>query len=309
MIRRLLLAALALAMIMPAGQAAAEGGLTVSPASTEVIINPGVDQVEFDITVTNNDPVTVTARLQAVNFKALDENGGVAFAGLENDEVETKYSLSSWLGFSKDVVTLEPGKSETIKAYIDNRDSLSPGGHYGAVIVTPLNPDSGGDKNQVEIVPATAALVLAKKIGGESYGMQLDYISFERSMLGLPKKADLRFQNTGNIHVVPRGTITIYGPNGQAVQKALINTDSGVVLPETFRKYENDFMSLSRAFWPGRYRAEIAWRYDGQADFTITEVYLWHSGWGVWLLGLIIAAIVIVLWITRSKRGKKTAKP
>jgi hypothetical protein len=309
MLRKLLLVALVLATLLPAERASAEGGITVSPASTEVIINQGVDQVEFDIIITNNDPVTMTARLQAVNFRALDENGGVAFAGLDSSDVETKYSLSSWLGFSKDVVTLEPGKSETIKAIIDNRDSLGPGGHYGAIVVAPINPDKATNNNQVEIVPATAALVLVKKLGGEIYDLKIDNVSFEKSFLRLPSIANIRFQNAGNIHVVPRGTITIYDPKGQAVQKALINTDSGVTLPETFRKYSSNFMTLDKAIWPGRYRAEIAWRYDGQPDFTITEIYLWHIGWGMALLPLLLIIVGLALWISRRKRGKNSIKP
>ncbi len=308
MLRKVLCAAVALAVLLPASVAHADGGLTVSPASTEVQVNQGVDQAEFEITVTNRDTTTITARLQAVNFRALDENGGVAFAGLETSDIETKYGLSSWLGFSKDVVTLEPGATETVKAIIDNRDSLSPGGHYGAIVVTPLNPDRELDSNEVEIVPATAALVLAKKLGGERYVMQLESFSFDRPFFGLPTTATLRFQNSGNIHVVPRGTISVYAPNGQAVQKALINTDSGTILPESFRRFTSTFMPLGRSFWPGRYRAEIAWRYDGQKDFTITETTFWHSGWGLWLLLPLGVIVVGWLWISRRKRPKKAAR-
>jgi hypothetical protein len=283
----------------------ANGGVTIAPASQEVVLAPDADETSFELRLTNRDTSDVTLRLRAVDFNALDESGGVAFVGLKPGENETKYGLTNWLRFATETVTVVSGQTEVIQVAIDNRDDLEPGGHYGAVIAVPVDPANPSATPEVDILPATAALVLLKKMGGERYGLSLDRTELTTSFWQLPTRIGLRFQNTGNIHVVPRGTVTIRGPGGQDVAKALINETSATVLPETFRKIQSSFMLLERAFWPGRYEAEIRWRYDGSEEVRQEIITFWHIGQGVYIVGAIAAVSTAVLWITHRKRQKK----
>lgn len=296
-------------LFLPSPPVRAAGGVTIGPAMKEVTIAPQDDEVTFELTLRNNNETTVTAHLRALDFKALDESGGVAFTGLRADENSAQYGLSSWLTFNKDTVVIAPGQTEKVTAIVTNRDSLGPGGHYGAIVVTPDKSEDAVDANRVEILPALSTLVLAKKLGGERYDLKLNSTSFDKSGLSFPGKVTLRFQNDGNVHVVPRGTVIIRDPLGKEVSKTNINADSGVILPQSFRKYPNNLSSLARAWLPGRYQVEINWRYDGKEETTSTSASFWYIGWGAYLLVLAMLIIVGCLWITGRKRSRNSVGP
>lgn len=306
--RKYLAVLLAASVLFAPASASAAGGFTISPANQEVILAEGAEETSFELSLTNRDNAEVMLRLKVVDFKALDESGGIAFLGLKANQTETRYGLTAWLRFSADSVSVAPGETEKVVVTIDNRDSLSPGGHYGAVVAVPVDPANPAAMPEVDILPATAALVLLKKQGGEQYGLNLDSAALARSGWGMPSSISLRFQNTGNIHVVPRGTVAVRGPGGQEVSKAIINETSGVVLPETFRKLTTGFMVLRRPFWPGRYQAVINWRYDGREQSSQQIISFWYMGFGIYLFGAVSLLFVAILWITLRKSSKKHSK-
>lgn len=291
---------LLLVSLLPAATVQAAGGMTIAPASQEVVLTAEAEVSTFELELTNRDNQAQTLRLRAVNFVALDEAGGIAFAGLKAGESETKYGLTSWLSFEKDVVTVAPGQTEKVRITIDNRADLSPGGHYGAVVATPSDPDGITDNSKVDIVPATASLVLLKKLGGEQYSLRLDRTELERTRFGLPGGVSLRFQNTGNVHVVPRGTVTIFQPGGKTIAKGNINEASGAILPETFRTYKVPLTSLAKGFWPGQYQVEVSWRFDGTDQVQESVVKFYYFGKIFYLLLLLLCIILICYVVLKT---------
>ncbi len=279
----------------------AASGIGIAPAIQEVELRESDEQVSFSVTIANTTELATEFKLSTLDFGALDESGGVAFLGRTGQETTT-YGLSKWMSLDKTQVRLEPGKTEEVRVTIKNEDSLSPGGHYGAVVVSStkvgqLNTES------VETLPAASTLVLLKKYGGETLELELDSIKANNSLVSLPSSADLRFHNVGNTHVVPRGTTTLTGPFNSIVSRGVINEASGYILPDTYRIYDTPFQSVSQPWLPGRYTLKTEWRFDGKEQTTITTTHYWYLGKvGVGVLILISSAIVLYMFILYRKR-------
>lgn len=250
-------------------------GITVSPAFQEVILDQEDKEKNFVVSVANDTDDIVTLRLSVFDFGSLDESGGVAFLGVSGD-LEKKYSLASWMRPEKDVLTLAPGEIGKVRVTIENRDTLGPGGHYGALTFKTENTakknqgESAGDTVSVQQLFST--LIFVKKVGGEIYHLELKASEYQSAIVKFQDLLSLRFENNGNVHLVPRGVVTVMDPFGRIVKKGIINQESALILPETLRVYPVRLSTLAASFIPGRYTMDIAYRYDGKDDFTTTSL-------------------------------------
>lgn len=253
--------------INPAEAQDAQPGFSINPFYQSIDIQRDQQSVPFSVKLKNTTSVPAVFRVTILDFGTLDESGGVAFLGASDN---LKYGLASWVKLPNDTLVLAPGEEQTVSGTIENRESLSPGGHYGAVFFK-IEDNSGnmadGQKDAIAFNPSMASLLFVRKIGGEIYALNLDSFDFARNIFIQPDKLSLRFQNPGNVHIVPRGTAEVFDPLGRLIAKSIVNSDSGIILPETFRMFSAKFMSIAPAFIPGRYTMLINYRYDGKADF------------------------------------------
>ena len=279
---------------------------SINPFYQNIDIQKGQTSVPFSVKIKNNTTSPAVFRISVLDFGSLDESGGVAFLGASDN---LKYGLASWIVLSNDTLVLKPSEEQTVTGTIENKESLSPGGHYGAVFFKIDDGDGSIDsgKDAVTFNPSLASLLFVRKIGGETYGLNLDSFNFAKNLFVLPDEMWLRFQNTGNVHVVPRGTVEIFDPLGRSVAKNIVNDGSGIILPESFRVFTDKFMPISPALIPGRYKVLINYRYDGQTDFTP----VWTSFFFMPLdfIGLLVVlAGIIFVGRSRLKKRKNKAK-
>ena len=313
-LRSALAVGLALAAVwctVPA-HAHALSGITVAPALNNVILQPDDAEKTLLISVTNNNQTTQTVKLSGLDFGTLDESGGLAFINQKVDSRQTKYGLTSWLQFDTDTLTLEPGQKKDAAVNIINKESLAPGGHYAAVVVTPVKDNTTNDR--VNLVPSTSALILLRKNGGVVEDLRLVQTDVQGAgRFKFPTSVTLRFQNAGNVHLVPRGLVTVTDTLGHTLAKGIINEDSGFILPETFRKFPVALGRLEGRTWPGQYKINVTWRYDGsQATHqSVVKFYYFVNFWYLFFGIACIALICFVVLKTRPwrkviHRGRKT---
>lgn len=229
----------------------AAGGLSIGPFLQEVTLKEGQTESSFTVTVTNTTSTELPLRLSVVDFGAADETGGINFLP-SADNLERRYGLASWMRLEKDVLVLKAGTAQQVKVTVDNRESLSPGGHYGAVLFRLDTSSSTGEiQPKVNFTKAVSTLVLAKKLGGEKRSMTLSSATWSGPPLFLPSEVKLRFLNNGNIHAVPTGDVTITDAFGRILSKGPINAASTIILPESVRVYPVK-LAEQRALWlPG----------------------------------------------------------
>ena len=278
-------------------------GVVVSPPFAEVKIEKNDQEKSFDLVLQNNTTGSLNFELSVLDFGSLDESGGVAFLTVEKDELERKYSLASWISLEKNRISIDPGKTETVKVTILNKDSLVPGGHYGSVLATvKSNPGERGDL--IGLNQSLASLIYVLKTGGEKYRLDFKSLEIKRRPWDLPSSLNLRFENSGNVHITPRGKVEV-SKNGKTVALGIINAESGKILPESFRVFGVPVSRISKWVWPGRYQLKVSYRYDGKDDFSeykTSFVYFGIEGAILIISSLTIVFLVIkILWIKRLK--------
>lgn len=306
-LRRWLVGILAMAL-WPAAAGASDTGLAVSPAFAEVKVASGAPSAGYTLQIVNHNPVDQNFVLSVVDFGALDESGGVAFLGAPASELEHKYGLASWLSVEKNTVFVAAGQTVAVKVSVDNRESLAPGGHYGAVLATAVNEPGTPASARVGVKQVLSSLVLVTKDGGANADLRLVSQEAPGSWWSLPNTVTQRFQNTGNIHVVPRGVIELKDPAGRVVKRAAINDGSQMILPESFRQYKSSLLNLKAAVLPGRYTLVSTYRYDGIESTAKLETSFWYAGKiVVWIVGLgaLVTTLGLAWWLWIRPRRKK----
>ncbi len=293
-----LLLAGGLSILMALPVRAASQGFIISPAFQSVILTAGQTHTQYALQLTNSTPTDQNFRLSAVDFGSLDESGGVAFLGIPTSELEHRYGLAAWMKLGTNTVFVAAAKSVQVIVTIDNRASLAPGGHYGAILataVTDTGKDTAGDP-RVNLRQVLSSLVLLTKDGGINAELKLTSQSVNRSGLRMPSATSQRFQNTGNVHLVPRGTVVIKDPAGRVVSRGALNDGSGTILPESFRRYDTPLMSIGAPWLPGRYQAVTTYRYDGTEQTKTLATSFWYVGQGiVWIAA--VAVVGCVGWL------------
>jgi hypothetical protein len=297
----LLLASYMLLFTIPIASATSTGGVTIEPAFQEVVIKPQDKSKEFEFKLTNHTSTNQTFNLGVVDFGTLDETGGVAFIGLTDPVTDYKYGLASWMKLSEDRVSVEPEQTESIIVTIDNRESLSPGGHYGAILVRPDSPEDQVGGDQVGISQVASALVFVKKTGGEIYQLQLKSVKNKHSLFSIDQKVGIEFLNTGNVHLVPRGIAQIKDPKGRVISERIINNESGVILPESVRQYNLNLVKQANSWLPGKYQLIVQYRFDGNSAFLTTTTDFIYLGKAAKPLILLIITSVLMVYIFRKQ--------
>ena len=293
------------AQVLAAGRNTA-GGVSLSPFEQQISLAPTDIAKSFNLTITNHTASLQELDLTSQDFGSLNDTGGVLLEG--SNTYSQKYGLVSWLTLGADMVVLQPNESRDVLVTINNRSSLQPGGHYGAVVasVNSLNDQSG---NHVVINQKILSLVLVDKIGGEHYNLSLKNITQNGNWLHLPNDIRLRFQNPGNVHVIPRGLVKLKSPTGKVLAQGVINDESAYILPESFREIYVALKPVGKAAaLPGLYHVEVDYRYDGINLYAKKSYAVRYIDLKLYAGLVVIISLAGYLFLRRKKlRRKKSA--
>lgn len=284
------------------------GGLTISPSLKELIIGPGLLEAKTTISVRNDTGKDLMATIRLVDFESLDEFGGVSLGQV--GAAPSAYSLAKWMSLPNgESVRLPNNQTIEIPVAIRNDDDLSPGGHYGAAIVSVVN-DEATVANEVSFKQELASLLFVKKTGGETYGIVLETIE-PKNLPDIPASVTLKFKSTGNVHVIPRGYIEITDPRGNLIAKGIINPESTLVLPDKSRQFVTIMQPVAEAKLKGEYKITAYYRYDGMKDFEAKSITFkrgtaFVSTGIILLVGLLITGVTA--WVLKKKKFKKAKK-
>ena len=181
--------------------------ITIEPALQEVVIDQEQRKTVL-IVLENTTSVGQRYTIRLGDFGSLDESGGVAFLGSGDPR---DYQDATWMEAGVNDIVVAPGSKSQLDVTIKNDDNFSPGGHYGAVLFerAALEGDAPSDVTEVAINQVFSALIYVRKIGGEIFALSLVNHDYRKSFWRLPEMVTLRFENTGNVHAVPRGTVRI----------------------------------------------------------------------------------------------------
>jgi hypothetical protein len=242
-------------------------GITLSPAIVKAEVAQNEPQHRLEFKISNNENSAKIINISTADFNTLDESGGLVFVGTNPTQIQKKYGLATWLTLPQTTVTIQPKQTVDITAFILNQPSLAPGGHYGALMLALADNAGPSSKNKVSIHPIASSLLFINKEGGDIHKLSLSNVYISHSIFSLPDSVTLRFHNDGNTHLIPRGVVTVSDSGGKLISKGIINENSGIILPQTNRRYSVPLTKVATATTPGKYKVEVDFRFDGYDQF------------------------------------------
>ena len=273
-------------------------GITVNPAVNRVSIAHGQTEADIKIGVTNNTKEAVDLSISAVDFKSLNDCGGLAFIGAQSSQLGNKHGLTNWIVFPSPSIHLDPGQNQALPITIQNRDDLPPGGHYAAVLFKAVNPSANIGATHVPINQVVSSLVFLQKLGGEKYAIGLAKPHIPTSWFRMPTNINLFFTNIGNIQEVPYGLVTITDPFGTEVSRGQANVDQSLVLPDSTRLIRVPLIKTSRAWYTGIYHVQVAYRSDGITNYQHVKSSFYYVNFV--FFGLVILIILVFGIVVRK---------
>lgn len=227
-------------------RAATKGTLEVAPAFIDVTLAQPGEEKKIPITYINHSDRSVRLQLLTIDLKQKDSNGIPSFINESGNSLS--YSLSSFLRLETESVNVDPNEKRIVNVSALNRENLSPGGHYAAIIarVTSDEPTAG----KTTVLPSVSTTILLRKSGGESFNLSLKSSNWPSGwfVFGYPSVVSLEFQNEGNIHLIPYGRVEINDLFGRMLYKGVINENSLYVFPETRRFITANLRPIEQSF-------------------------------------------------------------
>jgi hypothetical protein len=276
----------------------------VTPYAQEVAIGPNDLTKQIKVEIQNNTAYEGVFQISVVDFGTLDDTGGVLFAGTKGVQLNADYALSKWLQPEKSQITLAKGEKQNILVTVHNDQELKPGGHYAAIVLSGMAVTDGRQNNQVSLSESLSSLIFLRKTGGEVYNLHLDRIDANNALFKLPTKVTLRFKNDGNVHIVPRGIVSIKENSSVTLKKGVINTNSLMILPQTTRLIDVDLMQQTKpGLLPGFYSIQVDYRYDGY-DTVATKIqrisYLYIPAY-IFAISVLLVTAGVTYYYIRKK--------
>ena len=263
------------------------GDFVLDQGKTEVALAPG-EKSQSQISVTNRSENPIVFRVSVEDFtgsKSSEQN--LVFMG----EQRSPYSLKDYLKPEISQFTLAHGEKITLPVAINIPSNASPGGLYGAVIITAQPSTAAQAGSNIQVVSRLASLFFVRIKGEAQVGGGLKSFSIARTVSDRPEvDFSLLYENTGNIFIAPSGRIAITNLIGRSVGQ--IDIPGFYVMPDSVRqlkmKFKNDFMF-------GYYRAELRLDrgYGNQADKQ--SIGFWILPWKLTLA--LLAALALAVWI------------
>lgn len=277
--------------------------LELSPAYVDVSLGKDDVQKSIELTFTNKSTKPISLELFPIDFKQADDTGVYGFLG--QDAGSYSYSLASFLSFETNRLDLDPGQKHIFTVVVKNRQDLSPGGHYAAVVARQIS--DAEPSSAATIAPAVSSMIFLEKKGGERYNLSLKSLDWPRFpvVFSYPGQVMLTFQNEGNVHVMPYGRVAIKDMFGRVLAVGSINESSLRVLPETRRIIPVLIRRLAASF-PISFNIIEVNGYDSSknTNFTYSDSFVYiHPLFLVAVFALIIAVFFLVRYKRRQKKA------
>jgi LPXTG-motif cell wall-anchored protein len=247
----------------------------------------------------------LSLELSAQDFTELEESYRISFLEAK-DAANYKYSLSSWISFENKNLELSPGEEKSVKVFID-KNRITLGGHYASILAKVKQTES--DK-KININPVLSSLLFVRaSTGREIERGQINSVKPQRSGLGFPAKMVLKFQNEGNVYVVPYGEIDIKNLRGKTVAKGVINEGSLASLPESIRRFEVELSRQDKILLPSFYTVETKLHFGKTNKELVYRDYFFSEGsFSFVVIGLILVVIIIFIYLLRKRKKSNELK-
>lgn len=262
--------------------------LGVTPAITEIVLEPGKQKAKL-ITVTNvtNEPVPVKGTIASMMpYETVKEADRKIF------------DASSWLHLSETEFILQPKQQKQITITASAPEKAAPGGHYATVFFQPAVASESTASNAAYI--GSKVGVLAFMIVKGDIKEQLAITSFSGGgfirQKG-PVTLSLSLQNSGNVHLLPVGSIEIFDFFGKKLDT--LPLPAAITLPKTTKTITLEWDNKG---YLGFFTARAGIKYGTRNIELVERIGVLIAPW-LWaaILALVGGAAGFVLWRWRGR--------
>jgi len=217
-------------------------GLEVSPPSQELKASP--DSVVYvKAKIRNKGTETINIKVRIEDFTASGQEGQVA---LVDKGVE---SLAKWAVLDVDTFTLKPFEYRDVTASISLPSTVA-GGLYGSFVFSVDGGNAG--PNAASLSQELASLFLIKVSGPVNEEMIMSEFSAPVFSEFGPVNLNMKFINTGNVHLKPFGLVNVRNIFGKTVKDIVVRGETNI-FPGASRYIR---VSFDNGFLIGPYTAQ-----------------------------------------------------
>jgi hypothetical protein len=273
----------------------------LEPAKQELFLNPG-DSVTQDLYVTDRTPGVTTFKIETDDIKGSNDANTPVIV-LNSDE-KGPYSGKDFISYDSPQFTLSFGQRATIPVTITIPKTASPGGYYSAVLVSNapavIAQAASSTISNAIIISRLGTLFFIRVNGQADVTGQLQDFRIGGASKSFydsgPFTFEVLFNNSGNVHLVPYGVISIKNLLGREV--AQVPVDAYYSLPQSLR-YRDVTWNQIALF--GRYTATLTLN-RGYGNITDTKtIAFWVIPWK-FLLGAFALIFVLIFCVSLFMR-------
>jgi len=270
-----------------------EGDIVVGPGKTELWLSPG-DTVVREILISNRSGGPRIINISVEDFQGSKTAGGtIEFLGGEKGP----YSLIDYVKPELEKIILTHGQRLRLPITVSIPETAEPGGLYGAVMISAsteeeaevVEPDKAGTK--MKVITRVASLFFVR-VKGEVFeaGVLHDFKADKQFYEKGPVAFKILFENTGNVHLSPYGSIDIKNILGANIGQ--VDVDPWFVMPKSVRTRE---VKWNSNFLFGRYTAVLTLN-RGYNDIVDTKEFsFWVIPWKIVLIGVV--GLILIIWL------------
>jgi len=286
--------------------------LAYSPPIIELTLDPG--ESFTDIIKLENRATTTQIFYPAVyDFLPTRETGGQEF--IPSSESDTTYSLSKWITFPSEPITLRPKEGDARQFTITVPKNALAGGRYAALFFDSKVPEQI-DTTGAKIQTRTGPILLVTVTGEVKESLKSVEFTTDKSFYeSTPVNIVSRIQNDGTVHLKPIGQVTLKNMFGKVVDNLPVNETLSNILPNSTRKYDLTWKPEGKLLI-GKYQAVLNLTYGTDVKKnTIDVVSFWIIPWKLIVIALLSIAILFVLiklllkkynrWVVSKSDGNK----
>lgn len=281
------------------------GDFVLEPGKIEVFLNPG-ETAQRTISVINRINRKVDFKVEVEDFIGSDNpQAPVILLG----EDKSPYSFKDNLIPESDEFSLGFGQKIELPVQITVPVDAQPGGFYSSVIISsmPASPDAPGGQAGAKIISRVGVLFFVRVNGPVDQSGQLNdfrILGGDSFMQKGPVTFEILFQNSGTVHLVPYGEITVKNLFGKQV--AQMPVDGYFSLPKSTR-YRQVIWQKEKLL--GRYVAEVKLNrgYEGKED--VMKVTFWVIPWLYIVIAVSVLFALSLLWKFITSRFEFKRKP
>lgn len=274
--------------------------LSVSPTLFEMTASEQ-QTWSSNVRVINANPFPITVYAETMNFKPSGDAGQGTLIPVLKQESNGD-TLAEWISINKEEILIPAEQTMSVPFTISVPEGSAPGGHFAAILIGTKSFDEGDGGAQVETAQVVTSLVFLRVAGDIIESGNIRQFTTKNAIYeSTDATFEVRFENTGNVHLQPQGEIEIRNMWGAVRGTVPINKNSqfGNVLPESVRAYTFHWNSEFSLADVGRHKAIVTLAYgDETRQFVDAQTTFWVIPWKLLLLTVFLIAtfISLVVW-------------